>query len=43
MMHINAFGHAALLPVRLHIRSLSPLPPSGWTVISPLLSVDAKL
>lgn len=43
MMHISAFGRAALSLVQLHITSLSPLPPSGWTVISPLLSVNAKL
>lgn len=41
--HINALGQAAFLLVQLHVTSLSPLPPSGWTMISPLLSVSAKL
>lgn len=36
MMHISTFGCAALMLVQLHSMSLSPLPPSGWTVISAL-------
>lgn len=43
MMHISTFGCAALTLVQLHSMSLSPLPPSGWTVISTLLSGNAKL
>lgn len=43
MMHISTFGCAALMLVQLHSMSLSPLPPSGWTVISTLLSGNAKL